>query len=251
MAIALVQSNFNDQMQTPLSTSTCQFTSNITLGNLIVVAINEGTVSTQAPVITSVTDNNSNTYHQVFNNDWFYYVPDTAALDHFGLFYAFNAGVMPNAMPTITVDLASSVAWDFNIVIMEFSGIQRSSDPLDQSTYYSSGSDADGSPFTSAQTTPATNGQPGSTITTIFADEVAIAFGGLAGGMSNQITIGADYTAVHTFNDVTQNYTVGYKILSSTGSPNADFTGPGNPCFASIATFSGIRGTGFAPRWIG
>lgn len=100
------------------ASGTVQLGANPTAGNLIVVCVvTDGTV-------TSVTDNNSNTYTLVTSQ--------VLSGANGYMYYAKNIATTPNANPTITVNLSPSAAFTWNIQEIELSGCDTAA-PLDQS----------------------------------------------------------------------------------------------------------------------
>lgn len=120
------------------TTGSLAFASNTTAHNLIVVATN---FAGDPP---SISDG-SNTYHLIITDSGFFNV---------GLWYAWN---IAGGATTITITYAGSSA-SHNAMAVEYSGVQSSSDPLDQSDVVKLASSASVN-VSSNSLTPATTGE--------------------------------------------------------------------------------------------
>lgn len=178
------------------------FGSNVTAGNLIVVAVEALSLT-----VSSVTDNQSNTYQKA--------VSKLNSLDS-ELWYAYNVG--GGNKPTITVNLSS--AGSSAAIAQEFSGIVSASNPLDQTA---SNSGSSGSPSS------------GTTAITSQGEELIVAAAALGGSLS----VGTGYSNFVNKADGGAGNDCGMesKVASSTGTQSATFGGSSASWASTIATF--------------
>jgi len=183
---SLVQKNFQT------SSNTATFSSDVTSGNLILVAITQWNST-----VSSVTDNKGNTYTAVTSAQH-----ANTATDYTQLYYAKNVAA---GATTVTVTFSSGVG---NIGIYEYSGLSTTS-PLDQVTSN-----------TGASTTP-----NGGTLTTTPDNELYFAVGADDNGNNSTPTAGGGYT-VENHQDDSANHERFYTEdrVSAHGSYSTDFT---------------------------
>lgn len=195
----------------------CTFDSSVTAGNLIVTAY----IDHNNRTIDGISDTLTNTYSV-------------------GHFKSCN-GTNPCLHTRYTISGSSganTVTWNLSgtstghIVMMEFSGIAAS--PLDQVDTPATGT---GSPETS-----------GTTGTTVQADELIVGVLGL--GSAATITQGASFTG-QVVSTGDERASMEYKIVSSTGTYNADWTSTGSPAWvATVETFKAAAVSSAARRRI-
>jgi hypothetical protein len=176
------------------------FSSSVTAGNLIVVAISAYNFSTNGDTFT-VTDSLSNTYHQIgvtYHTAW-----DQANL--LAVFYAYN---ISGGACTVTVNPSGTDAAYVRFAIHEFTGIRTSPDPFDQTNR--------------GQANSGTAVNSGN-ITTTSASELI--FGAMNTYYSRTITEGANFTKLQENEDASI-MTIGTeeRDVTSTGTYAANWT---------------------------
>jgi hypothetical protein len=210
MAITYVQSN---KGYVAGSTSNVTFGLDVAAHSLIVVVISKYGGSPLAA--DAVTDNHSNTYHQVATIT---YSGDTSL--QLCTYYAYNV-----ASGATTVTWACGSSTSISMAIHEYSGVAYSADPLDQEAH--------------AQATSGTAANSGN-VTTTETDELL--FGMVNEFASGTVTIAADgsYTLRQKYENNSTQMTFGSadQIVTATGTYSAAFT-LGSSCgwISRILTF--------------
>ena len=135
MAIALVSASkaqAQDYSSTSYSTFTCAFAADVSAGNLLVATVTFGHSSNAMPVV-SVADNIPSQnggagWTQAGSSQW-----DTSNCQGVAVFYKYNTAASSGTR-TVTATFGTNTGAYVGIQLQEFSGVQASSDPLDQVT---------------------------------------------------------------------------------------------------------------------
>lgn len=214
-----VQSNLN-KTGSQVASLANSFTSSVTSGNLVVVAVSEWNSFGDASV-SSVVDNYGNSYSLAVENPTAQNGNEPVAV-----YYAYN--VTGGTGFQVTVNLANNGA--ITTAIYEYTGISTTSDPLDR-TANSSGTGS--------------NGSSGSTATTTVANELV--FGAFNhSSTSTTATAGTDFL-MREYNDDNNTFEALYtedRIVTATGAYSATITfGASVPWRGVVATFKAASGS--------
>ena len=211
MAQTAVQSNGLYVSSPPSNTINVTFTSNCTAGDLIIVHLDWGD---NTKTVTSVVDNNGNSYsaiantHITWNTSW-----------SGQLFYAYNVVVAPNVKIKVTATFSGTPAVHYQLYINEYSGMLTTSAPLDQSSAAAGTALAVSSGFK----------------TTVLANELIYGVG--IGGGAGTIGVGSGFSSNSAY-AITEQNIVESELGVNPGSYDAHFTNSAvSPWIAQMATF--------------
>lgn len=211
---ALVQNKTADSSSSPISIA---FTSNVTAGNMIFVAVLSESAGAAGAgyYASSITDNQGNTYNQITTNR-------NASFSACGdVWYAYNA---KGGATTLSVTITAAYAgYHFGVLISEYSGISTTA-PLDKftsSTGYNGGTPSSAS--------------SGATATTTQASETII--GVISDAAQDTITAGTGYGDLFTDSAFGHSFSQEDKFVSSTGAQTATFGGVSQGYVCFVATF--------------
>jgi len=217
LMISTVQTKSSNSGSSYVNSFSPQWSSNVTAGNFLVLAISCS--STDSDAITSVTDTSGNTWSRI----------STLNSAGLGISLELDIWICTNCLggttPTVTIQLATDNFSTISIVMREYQGVATSS-PADVSV-------------TSRDDTYTQTHASGNTSTTTQANELVVAVMAYTNS-GDTLTVSSGYTTVVNESCAGEFSGIGYadKVISSTGTQSATFTSTGfRQHFIYVGTF--------------